>query len=215
MHELTVSENLSVARRDWIPSRDASTNKSLYGTTASPEGVGCNLRVTLGAVGANREELSARLLSLKKQFDHTCLFEDVDVFRARSSTLERVTQHWADQIFGTALSAGDWSYLRVQEGENLFGCVRPQSRDQVELSVSVSNLRLNFKGPPNGESGLLVRRSAVVAAVAASAREFGAGNPDLSERDWSEKLFISLKAKLSHLDSLDIDLPSQKSLHVT
>lgn len=185
MVEVSQSVYVSAAHRYWNSQWSHEKNVQIYGASASPEGVGSNLRLEFSGP-------ESELLRLKQLIDHRCLFTDIPEFADRPSTLEKITEYLAARV---PAGAG----LRVYENDHLSCTCRG---GEITVSLKVMNLTVTVRAPIDAESGLAMDRALVTQEVKKAFAESAEGDP----YPWSQQLFSRLKSQIENLHSLRIDL---------
>ncbi len=194
---------VSLAHRYWASRCSAEENAARYGAQASAQGVGANMRIEVGRLRGNEEDLSRDLGLAKKLLDHRSLFSEIDEFRDRPSSLENIVQFLSTHL-------PDVDVLRVEESDKI-ACSRSKGQADIGFEMQVMNLRLYFKGSV-GADGLLVVRDQVTQAVMNEYREVPADAPH-DEAAWAERLLAQLALRVP-LNQLRIDLGRQKYILV-
>jgi hypothetical protein len=204
---------VSVAHRYWHTLWSPEENRKAYGTLASVQGVGSNLKITLSCqVEADREPPWDVILNyLRERLDHRCLFTDEDVFRIRPSTLENIVLWLGSELaIISPVDGGRWVGLEVCETDSI-GC-QLSWPDRLVLKQKVGNLWLTLTGRVDQESGLMISREAASQAVARLFPRFAASIED--EEFWLSQLFHEFQKELPALVELTVDLGCQKSLRI-
>lgn len=206
----------SLAQRYWNPEWSPEKNRRIYGTVASIEGIGSNLRIELGiTAGLDGDEqlLDDPLAELKSKVDHRCLFAPGTAFENRPSTIENLTVYLARELFSSSPQVGVWSALTLWETDRL-GCTAYPEESRVSLHIRTRNLWLELKGEVDPDSGLLIARETVEKAVQNAFVAFAAPAQN-GVNKWAEELISHLRQSLEMLVRLRIDLGSQGSLVVS
>lgn len=212
MSILRHSQSVSVAHRYWNNLWSHERNREMFGTSASPVGVGSNLRVEVEVAGTPAFDFAPVAARIKRLLDHRNLIDDEPAFADRPSTLESVAEFLAKDLFAQAPAYGQWHGLIVWELDR-FGCrVEPQATG-VEFTFEVRNLVLTVEARIDAESGLAVRRADAVGAVEEIFTRFSHGSNE-TEFIWMERLYGDLKKRLPGLKSLSVDLGSHKLMKV-
>ncbi len=202
---------VSVAHRYWNSLWSSERNRKVYGSLASAEGLGSNLRLVLAAKTHTTQvpEIGLALERLKSLTDHCCLFTDRDEFAQVPSTLENITLWMARCIPG--LNEGQWFWLDVYETERLF-CRYEFESGRVILGQKIGNLHLSIQGDVDEASGILLPRDCAASAVRDVFPAFSQPEADTSE--WLQRLFCELSKKVPGLCELAVDLGRQKTLRI-
>lgn len=203
---------VSLAHRYWNTLWTVAENRKVYGTSASCEGLGSNLKVVLGRKSVEAKELDFEesLRRLKALADHRCLFTEFTEFGSVASTLERITLWLAREL--NSPESEDWAYLEVHETDQL-ACRLESGLDRLEIVQKVGNLTLAVRGSVDESSGLVLPRDLLPQAVEEVFPLFEARFS--SESEWANQLFAELRRRVPQLTSLSIDLGRQKSWRVS
>ena len=213
--QLSRSAYASVAHRYWRLDWTPEHNRDVYGADASVYGIGNNLRLEpqlLAPPEVDEVLLDRPLLRLKSLMDHRCLFEDVEAFQTLPSTLERITEYLATELFAQPLWVGHWDSMTVWETARLGYTCRAGSR-MAQLHFKKRNLILTLAATVDLETGLSFSRETLDSAV----EKVFAAQASTSELDltrWSQQLFEALKLELKPLQRLRIDLGRHQYLLV-
>jgi hypothetical protein len=195
------SQYVSVAHRYWMEHWGAEENHRHYGRLSSRDGIGSNMLVELGRFTVQASELDAVAVKAKQLLDHRCLFREVDEFKTKCSSLERICAYLQAQLPPLDL-------IRVEENSKIACQIDAQG---LTLEIQAMNLRLYFCGLP-GEDGLIVEREKVTQAVINQYKSDSLA-ADLSSIDWGRSLYEKLGRQLP-LNRLRIDLGRQKYILV-
>lgn len=200
---LSKSQYVSVAHRYWDMRLSLEENIRIYGSLASLDGIGSNMRLELSSFNGSEANLEAPIAMAKKLLDHRRLFTEIDEFKTQASTLERVTAFLKREL-------RDMDIIRVEESERL-ACIVQKDSNAFQVEMKVMNLTLTFAGPLH-ENGLLIDRHQVTQAVMDEYR--ADGDPEgLSTRQWAEHLFGQLSKRVP-VQQLRIDLGRQRYILV-
>ena len=204
MLEVSRSFGVSLAQRYWNDEWDEARNRAAYGTHASPEGVGANLRLELSA--GDERDLQPGVARLKRLVDHRALAEDFAEFARTPSTLENLTL-----FLSTRHGVATWRRLTIHEDDRL-SCVATHD-GRLTLRERVYNLTLEVAGAVEPASGLLINRDELGRAVGAVAPRFAEAAPD-SRAEWTRRLYLALRAEVPRLRALEVALNPRESLRV-
>jgi hypothetical protein len=208
---------VSLAQRYWRPEWSPARNREVYGASASLEGIGRNLCLTVSALPreanglASDLDFSAPLAALKAYCDHRCLFTDFAEFRSRPSTTESLTLHLADYLFHRPPPEGaSWRALSVREDDG-FTCTAYPSEATLDIEFRVLNLTFTVRRPVDPVSGLSIARDIFWQAVRDVAPAFAEPARHGLEA-WGGELFAALAARVEGLSQLAIDLGGHRTL---
>lgn len=199
---MEISGYLSVAHRYWNASWTSEKNQAVYGQSASPEGVGSNLRLIL----EGDESVQEALQLVKSRLDHRELAQVTHKFYDRASTLESVAAYIAEEI----LEPGEfkWSAVTLWELDDRRACrvERFRSAGEMTLIENYRNLTLAIRVCPDAESGLGLSRATVAEVVDQVFSQYSGR--------WNDEVLMALQGRLPGLLQVAIDLGCQRVLQL-
>lgn len=195
-----ISQAVSVAHRYWNFSWDEARNRSVYGESASQEGVGSNLLVEVEAATDNVSALQA---FVRQQLDHRCLYRDIEIFKKQPSTLEAITMYLAGNLKSANLGA---TSVKVWELDK-WAVSLDFASGVPHFWARIRNLTLQLETQLDPVSQLMVNRRELEAQVEATLEHW----PEVAANgQWPQNLIETLRYKVKGLIGLTIDLGGQK-----
>lgn len=182
-----ISGYVSVAHRYWKDDWSVEKNQSIYGSLASPIGVGSNLKVVIEGEGP----LETAWTLLKAHLDHKSLDQVDPRFKNSPSTLESIALFIADVLLPTC--DAKWSSVTVWELDDRRACrvERSQRAGALTMIENYRNLTLTLKANIDPDSLLALSRNCVANAVD-QVFLAGKGRWDLKQREALEKALPGL-----------------------